>query len=185
MAEQQFKASLSQSQGRNSWCVIFRHPLREDGQGRTGVRVRRGLGTNDHAEAERLKSEMNALLSNPAWWTPAARESAEHLYDPRIVSAFYDSFIPVEHDFWGLRERIIPLPTPDDGYARVLLVGTTGAGKTTVVRQLLGTDPIKERFPSTSAAKTTICDLEVVLAEGAFQAVVTFLPKDRIQMYVE
>jgi hypothetical protein len=185
MAEQQFKASLSRSQKRNAWCVIFRHPLRKDGQGRVGLRVRRGLGTSDLMEAERLKDEMNALLSNPAWWTPAARESAERMYDNRVVSAFYDYLTPVEYNFWGLRERIIPLPTPDDGYTRVLLVGTTGAGKTTVVRQLLGTDPIKERFPSTSAAKTTICDLEVVLAEGAFQAVVTFLPKDRIQMYVE
>lgn len=185
MAEQQFKASLNRSQGRNAWCVIFRHPLRKDGQGRVGLRVRRGLGTSDLTEAERLKDEMNELLSNPAWWTPAARESAERMYNSHIVSAFYDYLTPAEYDFWGLRERIIPLPTPDDGYTRVLLVGTTGAGKTTVVRQLLGTDPIKERFPSTSAAKTTICDLEVVLAEGAFQAIVTFLPKDRIQMYAE
>jgi hypothetical protein len=185
MAEQQFKASLNRSQGRNAWCVIFRHPLRKDGQGRVGLRVRRGLGTSDLTEAERLKDEMNELLSNPAWWTPAARESAEHMYNSHIVSAFYDYLTPAEYDFWGLRERIIPLPTPDDGYIRVLFVGTTGAGKTTVVRQLLGADPIKERFPSTSAAKTTICDLEVVLAKGSFQAVVTFLPKDRIQMYIE
>ncbi len=78
-----------------------------------------------------------------------------------------------EHDFWGIRERIIPLPTPEDGYTRVLFVGTTGAGKTTVVRQFLGTDPIRERFPSTSAAKTTICDLEVVLAERPFHVFAT------------
>jgi GTPase Era involved in 16S rRNA processing len=147
--------------------------------------VRRGLGTKDITEAERIRNEMNELLSNQAWWTPAARERAERIYDSRVVSAFYDYMTPAEYDFWGLRERIIPLPTPDNGYIRVLFVGTTGAGKTTVVRQLLGTEPIKERFPSTSAAKTTICDLEVVLAEGAFQAVITFLPKDRIQMYVE
>lgn len=185
MAEQQFKASLSQSQGRSSWCVIFRHPLRRDRQGRVGLRVRRGLNTYDRTEAVHLKDEMNELLSNSSWWTPAARESAEHLYDPRIVSAFYDHLTPIEYDFWGLRERIIPLPTPDDGYARVLFVGTTGAGKTTVARQILGTDPSNERFPSTSAAKTTICDLEVVLAERTFQAAVTFLPKDQIQMYIE
>jgi GTPase Era involved in 16S rRNA processing len=185
MPEQQFKASLSRNQGRNAWCVIFRHPLRKDRQGHAGLRVRRGLGTYNWTEAERLKDEMNELLSNPAWWTPAARENAERLYDSRVVSAFYDYLTPIEHDFWGLREHIIPLPTPDNGYIRVLFVGTTGAGKTTVVRQLLGTDPARERFPSTSAAKTTICDLEVVLTEGAFQAVVTFLPKDRIQVYVE
>lgn len=185
MPEQPLKASLSRSQGRNAWCVIFRHPLRKDSQGRTGLRVRRGLGTSDLMEAEQLRDQLTELLSNQAWWTPTARESAQNIYDARVVSAFYDHLTPVEHDFWSIRERIIPLPTPDHGYTRALFVGTTGAGKTTVVRQLLGTDPFTERFPSTSTAKTTICDLEVVLAEGTFQAVVTFLPKDRVQTYIE
>ena len=67
MAEQQFKASMNRSKKRNSWCVIFRNTLRKDGQGRVGLRVRRGLGTSDLTEAEQLKDEMNALLSNPAW----------------------------------------------------------------------------------------------------------------------
>ncbi len=40
----------------------------------------------------------------------------------------------------------------------MLLLGTTGAGKTTLVRQFLGTDPATERFPSTSTAKTTVAD---------------------------
>lgn len=184
MAEQQFTASLSRSQGRSAWCLIFRHPLRKDTQGRMGLRVRRGLGTSDLSEAERLKDQMNELLANQEWWTPVAREGAEHIFDHRIVSAFYDHLAPIEHDFWALRERAILLPTPDSGYTRVLLIGTTGAGKTTLVRQLLGTDS-SERFPSTSAAKTTTSDLEIVFAEGPFRAVVTFLPKDRVQMDVE
>ena len=184
MAEQQFTASLSRSQGRNAWCLIFRHPLRKDALGRMGLRVRRGLGTSDLSEAEHLKEQMNELLGNQEWWTPAVREHAERFYDRRVVSAFYDHLTPVEHDFWALRERAISLPTPENGYARVLLIGTTGAGKTTLVRQLLGTHP-SERFPSTSAAKTTTCDLEIVFVEGPFRAVVTFLPKDRVQMYVE
>src|SRR5436305_8894434 len=74
MAEQQFTASLSRSQGRSAWCLIFRHPLRKDGQGRVGLRVRRGLGTSDLLEAERLKDQMNELLSHQEWWTPVARE---------------------------------------------------------------------------------------------------------------
>lgn len=184
MAEQQFMASLSRSQGRNAWCLIFRHPLRKDTQGRLGLRVRRGLGTSDLPDAERLKDQMNELLGNQEWWTPEARTRAKRSYDQRIVSAFYDSLTPVEHDFWTLRERVIALPGPESGYTRVLLIGTTGAGKTTLVRQLLGTTP-SERFPSTSAAKTTTCDLEIVMREGPFRAVVTFLPKDRVQMYVE
>jgi hypothetical protein len=34
-----------------------------------------------------------------------------------------------------------------------------------------GTDPETEHFPSTSTAKTTTCDLEIILAEGPFQYV--------------
>jgi len=185
MAEQQFKASLSQSQGRRAWCIIFRHPVRRDAQGRIGLRVRRGLGTTDRAEAEHLKDQMNDLLSDKTLWTPAAQESAKRLYDSRVVGAFYDKLTPTEQDFWRVRERIIPLSTLDNDYTRVLFVGTTGAGKTTVVRQLLGTDPQIERFPSTSAAKTTIADLEIMLTEGPFRAVVSFLPEDWVQTYIE
>lgn len=185
MVEQQFKASLSQSQGRRAWCIIFRHPLRHDLQGHVGLRVRRGLGTTDRAEAERLKDQMNELLSDKELWNPAAQERAKSIYDSHVIGAFYDNLTPIEQDFWGVRERIIPLSALDNDYTRVLLIGTTGAGKTTLVRQLLGTDPRIERFPSTSAAKTTISDLEIVLAEGPYRAVVSFLPKDWAQAYIE
>ena len=186
MVEQQFKASLSQSQGRRAWCIIFRHPLRHNSQGHVGLRVRRGLGTTDRAEAERLKDQMNELLSDKELWNPAAQERAKSIYDSHgDRSAFYDNLTPIEQDFWGVRECIIPLSALDNDYTRVLLIGTTGAGKTTLVRQLLGTDPRIERFPSTSAAKTTISDLEIVLAEGPYRAVVSFLPKDWAQAYIE
>jgi hypothetical protein len=44
-------------------------------------------------------------------------------------------------------------------------LGTTGAGKTTVVRQLIGTDPNRERFPSTATAMTTIHDAEIEMRD--------------------
>lgn len=78
---------------------------------------------------------------------------------------------------WAIREREIPLPTPESGYARVLLVGATGAGKTTLLRQLLGTHPRTERFPSTSTAKTTIFNTEFIVAHGTpYRAAVSFMP---------
>ena len=66
----------------------------------------------------------------------------------------------------------------------MLLLGTTGAGKTTLVRQLIGTDPTKERFPSTSTAKTTTHDTEIVLAEGNWRAVVTFVSSDEVREHL-
>ena len=93
--------------------------------------------------------------------------------------------VPEETDFAGLREAVIALPESGlDGYRRVLFLGPTGAGKTTLVRQLIGTDPLKERFPSTSTAKTTIHDTEIVFAEGGWRAVVTFASSDEVREYL-
>ncbi|GGT94441.1 hypothetical protein GCM10010177_62040 [Actinomadura citrea] len=84
-------------------------------------------------------------------------------------------------DFLAVRDELLPLPGDAEGYRHVLLLGTTGAGKTTVVRQLLGTDPETERFPSTSTSKTTVADTEIILTgEGPFRAAVTFAGRDEI-----
>ncbi|MFD5616910.1 hypothetical protein [Streptomyces yangpuensis] len=88
-------------------------------------------------------------------------------------------------DFRSIRDELLPLPTGTDGYKHVLLLGTTGAGKTTVVRQLLGTDPESERFPSTSTAKTTVADTEIILTEaGPYRAAITFAGRDEVVDHV-
>ena len=68
---------------------------------------------------------------------------------------------------------------------RVLFVGTTGAGKTSLLRQLIDSDPDEDRFPSTAPAKTTIADIEIVQREGPYQAVVTFFTEFQIQASIE
>jgi len=134
-----------------------------------------------------LVDQLNVILADETMWTPAGRERASTKYDERIVSAFYDSMQPESHDGWAMRDEMIPLPGGEganDGYARAQLVGTTGAGKTTILRQLIGTDPDDERFPSISAAKTTICDIEVILQGGDYKGAVTFIPRDRVRQYI-
>ena len=42
-----------------------------------------------------------------------------------MVAAFYDDLVPVARDGWQLRNDIIPLRTPAEGYSRVLLLGPT------------------------------------------------------------
>src|SRR5207245_243763 len=59
------------------------------------------------------------------------------------------------------------------------------AARQRLVRQLLGTDPVGERFPSTSTARTTIADMEILLTAGPFRAVVTFLPREEVRDYLE
>jgi len=181
-----YSASLSQTQGRSGYSIIFRHPARQDeATGKPGVRVRRGLGTRDKAEAERLRAELNDLLADPRYHDAAARAEAERRFDPRVVDIFFGKMVPEVTDFGAMREAMIPLPeSGPDGYRRVLFLGTTGAGKTTLVRQLIGTDPVKERFPSTSTAKTTIHDTEIVLDAGAWRAVATFASSDEVREYL-
>lgn len=178
------KSKASLSMGRKSWCVIFRHPIRKDDRGKP-VRVRRGLGTENEEEAQRLVDEMNEILAEEAYHNPEARLRAAEEFDPKIVAAFYDNLTPTTPDFLAEREKHLPLPPVGSTAPRVLLLGPVGAGKTTVVRQLLGTDPESERFPSTATARTTLCPMEFILGEPGFRAVITFMPEEHVRLLIE
>ncbi len=180
-----YKASKSRAQGRPGWVVSFRHPLRTDAQGKPGLKMRRGLGTADDGEADRLISEMNAILEDASWWNAARRIEAEQRFAAPIVAAFFDEIQAGRTDPVSIRDSIIPLPSRKDGYSRVLFVGTTGAGKTTLLRHMIGSDHEIERFPSTSTAKTTISDTEIVLEEGVYKGVVTFSSEHLILSNIE
>lgn len=180
-----YTASKSTSQGRVGYSISFRHPARLDAKGKLGLKVRRGLGTSVESEADELVVQMNCLLSDPSWWSAAKMAEASKLFDERVVDAFFDGIEGGITDSSQVRNKSIPLPSRSDGYARVLFVGTTGAGKTSLVRHLIGTDPDLDRFPSISPAKTTIADIEVIPADGNYSAVVTFFPEIAIRSNVE
>jgi hypothetical protein len=128
---------------------------------------------------------MNELLADETWWTAARYPEATRTFDSRVVEAFYDGLQAGISDSIALRERAIPMPGREDGYARALFVGTTGAGKTSLLRHLIGSDPERDRFPSTSTAKTTVSDIEVIPDDGAYMAVVTFFSDVAVQANVE
>lgn len=183
-ASRTYTASKSRT-NRPGWSISFRHPLRNDARGKPGLKMRRGLGTESGTEADRLVSEMNAILSNRSWWSNTRRPEAEGRFSKVIVNAFFDVIQAGLEKPEDLREAHIPFPKKEDGYSRVLFVGTTGAGKTSLLRQLIGSDPDEDRFPSTAPAKTTIADIEVVQAEGSFEAVVTFFTEFQVQANIE
>lgn len=170
---------------RPGWTLTFRHPLRPDSQGRPGRKMRRGLGTDDAAEADRLVAQMNELLRDPSWWNAARRHEAEQRFATPVVAAFFDDLQAGASDPDSLRDAYIALPDSSEGFSRVLFVGTTGAGKTTLLRQLIGSDPEADRFPSTAPAKTTIADIEVVATGDDFQAIVTFFTEFQVQTLIE
>lgn len=180
-----YTASKSPTKDRPGFSISFRHPLRADSKGKPGLKVRRGLGTTDIAEADALVAQMNQLLSDESWWNSDKYAEALRRFDKRIVGAFYDGLQASIRDPFEIRESAIPLPGREQGYARALLVGTTGAGKTTLLRHLIGSDPEHDRFPSTSTAKTTVSDIEVIPAEGLYSAVVTFFSEATVRANIE
>ena len=180
-----YVASKSRTQDRPGFSISFRHPLRTDSKNRPGLKVRRGLNTTDEGRADVLVAQMNALLGDETWWNANRRKEAEAEFDKVIVDAFYDDIQAGQADSRVLRDGHIVLPGATDGYARVLFVGTTGAGKTSLLRHLIGSDPDRDRFPSTSTAKTTVSDIEVIPAEGPYRAIVTFFTEFLIQANIE
>jgi len=182
--ETKYTASLSK--GRLKWCVIFPHPMIiDDKTGRPGVRVRRGLGTESPAEAQEIVDDVNAMLGNKDFWKMGARDLASRQFKPKAVAAFYDHdrLQVAIVDPWLKREEVLQLPVST--HSIVQMVGPFGVGKTTLIRQVLGTNPETERFPSTSKGRSTICDTEIICSPGAFSAVVSFLSHDRVLAYIE
>lgn len=184
MSNRKFTASKSRS-NRPGWSVTFRHPVRTDSRGEWGLKVRKGLGTADDAAADLLVGQLNELLHDESWWSDVRRKDAELRFDSVVVSAFFDGIEVMTHDAEGRRSDVIPLPSVSDGYGTILFLGTTGAGKTTLLRHIIGSDPEKDRFPSTSTAKTTTADIEIVASPGDFTAAVTFMPEHEVRVHVD
>jgi hypothetical protein len=141
---------------RPGWSVTFRHPLRADSRGKTGLKMRKGLGTTDDRIADNLVGELNMLLADQSWWSIDRKNNAEEKYDSRIVKIFYEGIEAGKLDSMKQRQSLIPLPTKDEGYSTVMFTGTTGAGKTTLLRHVIGAHHKKDRFPSTSTSRMTL-----------------------------
>ena len=175
MEEQRYSASKTLVKDGTGWVMSFRHPLRKDPRGKQGRKVRRGLGTPDEARAQQLVDEMNSLLRDTSWHSITKRLEAERQFDAIIVRAFYDDIESSPSNSWEIRNSALPLPSADEGYTQGMFVGPTGAGKTSLLRQVIGLHPKRDRFPSTSASRTTISDIEIITSEDSiFKAIVTF-----------
>jgi hypothetical protein len=179
-------ATLRHTPGRNALSVEFRHPLRPDpsNQGKPGRKVRKGLGT-DRAAADRLVADLNRLLADPSFHSPAARSKAEAAFnDPRVIEIFYEGIEPKIENYRALRDEHLPLKSRADGYPCILLLGVPGAGKTTLVRQFIGSRPGRAGFPATSINRTTTFETEIMAGPKDFSAAVTFMSEEETDFEV-
>jgi len=180
-----YTASKSRDSDRGGWIVSFRHPLVKDAQGKQGLKVRRGLGTSDEAKANELVAQLNELLSNEYFHSPVKRSDAARRFAPVVVAAFYDKVEAAWVDYKGIRDTYLPLPGKEQGYSKVLLVGTTGAGKTSLLCHLMGTKP-EGAFPTVGNGRTTTADIEVVTGvPNRYNAVVTFYSEVHVRQEVQ
>ena len=169
----------------HGWSLEFRHPLRLDSRGHPGLIMRRRLDTQDETEAEQLRAQLAQLLAEDTYWNPEQRPAAAQAFDSRVVAAFFDGMDTERPDPLALREARLPLPGQAQGYSRILFTGTTGAGKTTLLRHVIGSSHAGDRFPSTSTARTTTADIEIITAEDAFSAMVTFMTEQQVRAHVD
>jgi len=102
-------------------------------------------------------------------------------FDKRVVDIFYDGLTVERTDPQHLRNTHLAFPKD---CPKVLLLGVPGAGKTTLGRQLIGTHPVLERFPSTSVNRTTTCETEIIVGTDGYAAVVTFLSEEEADFEV-
>ncbi|WP_156767693.1 hypothetical protein [Candidatus Viadribacter manganicus] len=181
-----YTATLRQNPGRRSFIVEFRHPLRTDPAtpGRAGRKVRKGLGTEDARLAQRLVDELNKLLADGSLHSPAARARASGMFTDRVVEIFYDGLESKPEDYRRLRDDELPFPAREEGCPRILFLGAPGAGKTTLIRQLIGAHPTRDRFPATSVNRTTTAETEVIVGADRYAAVVTFMSEEEADFEV-
>ncbi|MGH8017702.1 MAG: hypothetical protein ACREIA_05330 [Opitutaceae bacterium] len=143
------------------------------------------MGTQDEIEAGRLVAQLNQLLGDERWWVIDRRKEAEQQFESVVVAAFFDGMEAGKSSSAERRDARISLPTAGEGYSRILFTGTTGAGKTTLLRHLIGSSHREDRFPSTSTARTTTAEIEIITSASPFEAVVTFMPEHEVRAHVD
>ncbi len=179
-----YTATAKRNPGRKSYVISFRHPLKME-DGRPGKKVFKGLGTDVAETAKALEGQLNALLARDDLHSVDSRATALREFDPIIVDIFYGDLDPSPTSHRLIRDRLLPLPAIESGQAeRTLILGNSGVGKTTLLRRLIGSDAERNRFPATSANRTTTCEIEVITGQTDYSAAVTFLTRHQTQQEV-
>lgn len=181
-----FTASVRENPGRQFLVVEFRHPLRNDTNNRRGKKIRKGLGTADRSEAEMLVEQLNHVLRDESLWSVGALpEAIRRGFDPRVIEIFYADIEPTSRKAKTMREQVLPFPDRSSGYSRILLIGVPGSGKTSLDRQLMGSQSERDAFPPTSVNRTTTFPIETIFRPGNYAAAVTFLSEHETRFEIE
>ena len=86
MDEKRNKVSLVKSHARVGYGLRYWHPVETAPDGKP-LRIHRGLGTKDEAEATGYVAAMEGLLGRPDLWSETGRTTAERLFPAVVIDA--------------------------------------------------------------------------------------------------
>jgi hypothetical protein len=181
-----YTANYAPIKDKKGFTTHFRHPVMKDKAGKYGLKVHRGLGTDSQEEAEKLIDMLNVMMSDEYWWDISKKPEAYKRFPSIIVDIFYDPMEIEANKPQDLSEyhNKIYLPNKRDGYKYVVLTGSSGAGKTSILRVLCGT--VDKAFPCTSAGRTTTAETEIIMsADDNYEVVVTFISRAMLEQHVQ
>lgn len=177
------KVSKSKNKGRETWNVNFYHPLLLNEKTGEEVRIRRSTFTDNEKELEIIIADLEALINNEEYHNIVKKTHALTLFNKTSVELFYNDIqVKSEKEHEYLREKKIPMEKDNQ---IIDIEGFSGAGKTSLLSQLLGLDVKQESVLATSSNKTTVSDIEFIVKNlDDFSLVCTFKEKQKIEDYV-
>ncbi|MEK5394309.1 hypothetical protein [Paenibacillus sp. FSL K6-2859] len=177
------KVSKSKNKGRETWNVNFYHPLILNEKTGEEVRIRRSTFTDCEEELAIIVNDLETLINNEEYHNIVKKPYALTLFNKTAVELFYNDIqIKSEKDHEDLRDEKIPMEKDNQ---IIDIEGFSGAGKTSLLSQLLGLDVKKENVLATSSNKTTVSDIEFIIKNtDDFSLVCTFKEKQKIEDYV-
>ncbi|OMD42775.1 hypothetical protein BSK56_24850 [Paenibacillus borealis] len=177
------KVSKSKNKGRETWNVNFYHPLITNEKTGEEVRIRRSTFTDSEEELAIIVTDLEILINNEEYHNIVKKPYALTLFNKTAVELFYNDIqIKSEKDHEDLRAEKIPMENDNQ---IIDIEGFSGAGKTSLLSQLLGLDVKKENVLATSSNKTTVSDIEFIIKNtDDFSLVCTFKEKQKIEDYV-
>lgn len=180
------KAHIYKSRSGN-YNISFHHPIVREGS--IGKKIHRSLKTTVLREATALKQQTDRLLAiadeTPSLLPTRSDALAGETYARVIIDAFYDCMTPEPVDYLSIRERLMPLQgnaPKAEKLPCVLFAGATGVGKSRLIQHLLQTT--SHNFPMRGAGRTTVSDIEVIVDDVDYSAVITFITESQIRQIV-
>jgi|GEM_PF-5425672 len=164
----------------NSWHVRYIHPKIPNNKGKLGRNIEINIHTQIESEAQSIQRKILSILNTPSLQDLQPNIGIE---DPQLYFCYYrliEEYKKNTNDPDKYRDLLLPLPPAD---ADIIFLGATGSGKTSLIRQVIGTENLN--FPLKSKSRATTSDMEIIVRDSSFRMIITFLPYPKINLLIK